>query len=589
MKKFNSANPGQPRNKLLIIYLSVIILLISLTIFVFIKIQGNYREATIRQRQQQLQTTTNITANNLENFINKYSENLIVIAKDPVIKAKSCDHLSPHLDKGYCPLFNLYSVHQNDVNAIILIDKQGIIKVHFPALKKSEETAAKTCPHNINLESFLHENEVYVSDVFNNKNKQSAIIISAPIYNNDSFSGLVRWMITTAKISAKFTEPITIGDNGYVWMADGHFNILSHHAGGIVGKNTLTICTDILKNNPGKLSSSKFRKYCQESEEFAEKLKKNDEGSGSYIDFSDYKYSLAVFKKISVGNNKWILVTSIPYDEITVPVIKNALKNYMVSGLISLIIILTSMLFYNLQNKKASLEIETKYLSEIAKSAKELEEERHKRLNAVIDGQEIERNRISRELHDGLGQDLLSIKMKLEDLPDNNQSLLWNSIHSIKDSFIKTIYETKRISNDLMPVILDELGIVSAIRNLCDEISKSKKIHIDFVSYGIISDLDNKIQTYLYRICQEGISNIIKHSEAGEANIQLLGNDEQITLIIQDDGKGFSANAETKNHGNGLHNIRDRVSILNGVFDIISTADNGTELIIKIPLKLKKG
>lgn len=569
-------------NKNLFFYPFVMVILVCITFVIFTRNQAAYRQTIIRQWQQQLKITTSIAANNLENFISQFSENLIVVAKDPVIKAKSCDRMSPYLDQGYCPLYNLYKVHFNEVNSIVLLDKDGQIKVRFPAISRGDSHSHKVCSLEIDPEKRLDENSAYVSDVFENNMHVPAIMISVPVYNATEFSGVVRWMITTNRISDLFIRTVAIGKGGYMWMSDSKYNIISHPDKKMVKRNSIDYCRKIIKKFAENNKGRKTKKYCTETEEFLEKMKNTDEGFGSYIDFSNNQYSLAVFKKVVVGTNKWTLVTSIPYHEITGPVIRNALKNYLMGGLISVIIIVIIFIYYSLQKKKTELEMETKYLSEIARSAEELQQERQKRLTAVIDGQELERSRISRELHDGLGQDLLAIKMKLEETVKNGVDHVMTK--NINLSVMKAIDETKRISNDLKPVMLEELGIVSAVKNICSEINGSGKLKIDFVTYGIPGNLDQKMQTYIYRICQEGISNIIRHSGATEANIQLLGNDDQISIVIQDDGKGFNPPVALLN-GNGLKNIRDRVSIMNGTLDISSNSGEGTILTITIPQK----
>jgi signal transduction histidine kinase len=92
------------------------------------------------------------------------------------------------------------------------------------------------------------------------------------------------------------------------------------------------------------------------------------------------------------------------------------------------------------------------------------------------------------------------------------------------------------------------------------------------------------MQTYLYRIVQEALSNVIKYAQSSEVNVQLLGNADQVTLLIQDDGKGFDVSELPKSKGNGLNNIRERVTILNGSLEIFSHPGEGTSINVKIPL-----
>lgn len=138
-----------------------------------------------------------------------------------------------------------------------------------------------------------------------------------------------------------------------------------------------------------------------------------------------------------------------------------------------------------------------------------------------------------------------------------------------------------------MPVTLEELGIAPApaLDSLCSEFQSNTKIKTDFVSHGVSDGLKDKLKTYLYRISQEALNNISKHAGASEVNLQLLGNSEQVNLIIQDNGKGFAYSPEKIWPGNGLNNIKDRVEILGGTFSLDSVLGKGTTLNIKIPLK----
>ena len=181
-----------------------------------------------------------------------------------------------------------------------------------------------------------------------------------------------------------------------------------------------------------------------------------------------------------------------------------------------------------------------------------------------------------------MGQLLLAVKVKLESITDLKSDYLNSILKEIKSQFIKTVDEIKRISDNLSPVVLSEFGISTALQNLCEDISNNNKIKIDFVSYGIIEEIDEKIKTYLYRIAQEALSNVVKHAQATEVNIQLLGNREQITLIVQDNGKGFDENSTKRSQGNGLNNIKERTAILRGVCEIKSSPGNGTIINITV-------
>ncbi|MDP4266893.1 MAG: histidine kinase [Bacteroidota bacterium] len=211
---------------------------------------------------------------------------------------------------------------------------------------------------------------------------------------------------------------------------------------------------------------------------------------------------------------------------------------------------------------------------------RKLKEEKQNRLSAVFDGEEKERQRLSRDLHDGLGQYLIAIKMKLQSIDDVDFSKQTEEINKL---FNNTIEEARRISNNLMPLALDELGLIAAIKSLISQVAASSGIKFDFDSYRVSDNIDIKIAKYLYRIIQEAINNIVKHSEATEANLQIMENNGYIIIIIEDNGKGFALE-NVKSKGNGIYNMTQRVNILGGKIDIESNIKKGTLISVRIPL-----
>ncbi len=220
----------------------------------------------------------------------------------------------------------------------------------------------------------------------------------------------------------------------------------------------------------------------------------------------------------------------------------------------------------------------TEAFNKMAKKLKiqtsELKEEKSKRITSVIDGQEQERQRLSRELHDGLGQYILAIKMKLERAENASAELKTQIIEEAKNLLVITSKEIISISENLAPPVLSEFGLVSAIENLCEEVKNNTGIIIN-LSYSDAPDkCDEKVKIYLYRIIQEALNNIIKHSKATQADI-IIKFDEKILLDISDNGIGFIYD-ESKKTGNGIFNMRDRTELLGGTFKINTAPGKGT-------------
>lgn len=213
-----------------------------------------------------------------------------------------------------------------------------------------------------------------------------------------------------------------------------------------------------------------------------------------------------------------------------------------------------------------------------------LKEEREKRLSAIIDGQEMERQRMSRELHDGLGQFLIAIKLKLENIITTQQNCT-EPLIEVQEMFNTTIDEVRKISDNLMPSILKEFGLETGLRNLCKLMAQASNINIRFESLPLKKKLQERVSTYLYRISQEALNNMVKHAQATEASIELLELGNYIQLIIEDNGKGFDFGQHFKSPGNGIYNMRERVNVIGGSIEIKSRSGKGTIINIKIPIQ----
>lgn len=220
---------------------------------------------------------------------------------------------------------------------------------------------------------------------------------------------------------------------------------------------------------------------------------------------------------------------------------------------------------------------------QIKEKTYELEKERIGRLRSVFDGEEIERQRLSRELHDGIGQYLIALKLRLEGLSYSDSPRMKENIQELIDMFDSTIDEIRRISNNLMPSVLDAFGITIALRNLCHETGENTDTNVGFECYGNLEEMHAKINTYIFRIAQEALNNIVKHSEATDVKIILSRKNDTVTLTIMDNGKGFDPGKAANGGGNGLHNMRERVNLLHGSFGIDSKINHGTKITIVVP------
>jgi two-component system, NarL family, sensor kinase len=202
------------------------------------------------------------------------------------------------------------------------------------------------------------------------------------------------------------------------------------------------------------------------------------------------------------------------------------------------------------------------------------------RASALLEGQEKERRRIIQELHDGVGQLLTAIRMRME-MFEGESSLR----DDIKKQINDTIAEVRRISYNVMPQALVDYGLEAALAGLCDSIKRYSKFEIDF-TYVKESDhtLNFEVSTALFRIAQEGLNNIVKYAEASSVNLHIIDKADEVYLVLEDNGKGFDEGKIRPNGGMGLQNIRERAKLLNGTAEIHSTLGEGTVIEIHIPI-----
>ena len=212
----------------------------------------------------------------------------------------------------------------------------------------------------------------------------------------------------------------------------------------------------------------------------------------------------------------------------------------------------------------------------------------------IVRLQEEERRRVSRELHDGINQLLVSVKYKIENFEEKLKLSSEQALSDIKkaDIFLdEAIAEVRRVSHDLRPSVLDDLGLVPALSNLVRRFSERNLIDVQL--NGVDESFDRlpaDVETAMYRIVQEAMMNIEKHANATHVTININRTDSNVTIRIEDNGDGFSMqNALRKSDSMssmGLRNMRERIELLQGNFFIHSDVGKGTFLEVKAPLNL---
>ncbi|HEY3380342.1 MAG TPA: ATP-binding protein [Vicinamibacterales bacterium] len=240
------------------------------------------------------------------------------------------------------------------------------------------------------------------------------------------------------------------------------------------------------------------------------------------------------------------------------------------------------------QELEQRVESRTHELQGLYRQLQEREQWREELLRKVISAQEDERKRLARELHDETSQTLSALAMKIETaLAAWPQEASRDRLVEAKALTVRTLDELHRLIFDLRPSVLDDLGLLSAIRWYAERHLESRGITVRCEFSGIETRLLPELETALFRVAQEAITNIAKHSGAETVLIQCFEHDDRISIEIEDDGKGFAPEdlppPAARERGLGLLGMRERIELFGGTIEIDSAPGRGTRIAVAVP------
>ena len=203
-------------------------------------------------------------------------------------------------------------------------------------------------------------------------------------------------------------------------------------------------------------------------------------------------------------------------------------------------------------------------------------------LRRVVSAQELERQRLARELHDETGQALTSILLGLKGLEDvAGEEGLAASTSLLRELVVETLQDVRRLAVELRPKALDDFGLVPALERLVETFRDQTGIAVDLEPRLGGERLPSDVETTLYRITQEALTNVVKHAQANHVSIVLTRRDGSVSAVIEDDGRGFTGKSST--NGLGLLGMHERVALVDGRLSVESSPGRGTTLSIEVP------
>ncbi|MEO8763933.1 MAG: sensor histidine kinase [Ginsengibacter sp.] len=252
--------------------------------------------------------------------------------------------------------------------------------------------------------------------------------------------------------------------------------------------------------------------------------------------------------------------------------------------LIAAMVLLLTMAFLGFKNFRIRQVLAKHYIVLQKQEIRELEKDNQLlAVDSMLKGLEEERARLAKDLHDGLGGMLSGIKFSLMNmrshLASNHENVV--TFERSLDMLDTSIQELRRVAYNMMPEALVKFGLDEALKDYCNNINNARILKAKYQSFGMENRLENTTEIIVYRIIQELLNNILKYARANEVLIQLIREEERVSLTVEDNGKGFDVKLLEKSKSSGWANIRSRVNYLKGKLDILS-GDKGTSVNVEV-------
>jgi two-component system sensor histidine kinase UhpB len=214
-----------------------------------------------------------------------------------------------------------------------------------------------------------------------------------------------------------------------------------------------------------------------------------------------------------------------------------------------------------------------------------LQQERREATGRVLAGQEAERLRVARELHDQVGQELTAALLLLSRLESEASPELRSAIGEAQDSVRASLEDVRSISIELRPEALDDLGLESALAVLCDRFAERTGLEVSYQFEQQLPELSAEAELVIYRVAQEALTNVARHSGSDRAELSLQRDDGEVVLTVRDHGKGFQSDQAL---GSGIRGMRERAGLIGTALEIRNHPDGGTEVRLRVQAEVPR-
>lgn len=510
------------------------------------------------------------------------------LAYTNILKSKKLfQSLKKHSDAKDCNILLLGILkHQNglEINTKSIIDE-----LENYAIKNIDTSAQIAVYHQIAVQYLDNENGNESLKYFNKiidlyKSQKNTLKIGQYFVNIGTVFSNTLNMNDSALYYTKKAVPILEKHKDYQNLAYNFNNQANHYKGLKNYKKAIEYLNkaDSIGLN-FNISKSKVVFYTNLADVYL--LNKNYESAALYLDklnklkdsINDTQQNIAISKIKEEFDNEKLRADNLESES------KRKQNQNLLFGALAFILFggITAFLIQKNTRKKQKLAEQEKAL-ETQKLATVLKEQELVSIDAMIEGQEKERQRIANDLHDDLGGLMANVKLHFNALKDNQSTELFDKTTNLLDDAYNKIRSIAHAKNS---GVIANQGLLIAVQNIADKVSNSNQITIEIIDHGLDERLENSLELTIFRIIQELITNVIKHAEATEATIHLTNHDDSLNIMIEDNGKGFNPKQITKkSNGMGISSIDKRVEHLNGNITIESEINIGTTVIIDIPI-----